>query len=278
MRFWTRLKRNSVYEKTKMAANKTMKFTVVIPARFASTRLPGKPLADIAGKPMIQRTWEQACLSGAERVLVATDHEEVFERVKSFGGEVVMTSPDHLSGTDRLAEVADQISASDEDILVNVQGDEPLIPPQVIDQVANNLSGNRDCACATLAEPISTVGDFLSPAAVKVVFADNGKALYFSRAPIPYPRDNMAALLKQSPDSSLGDLVARRHIGIYAYKAGLLRQFTQWPAVAPELTESLEQLRILACGKSIHVDIARADVPGGVDTPEDLARVCRLFE
>ena len=255
-----------------------MKFTVVIPARYASTRLPGKPLAEISGKPMIQRTWEQACQSGADRILVATDHQEVFERVKLFGGDVIMTRPDHLSGTDRLAEVADQISAGDEDILVNVQGDEPLIPPQVIDQVAHNLSINKDCACATLAEPISTVGDFLDPAAVKVVYADNGKALYFSRAPIPYPRDNMVELLKQNPEAGLGDLAARRHIGIYAYQAGLLREFTQWPAVALELTESLEQLRILACGKSIHVDIACADVPGGVDTPEDLARVCRLFE
>lgn len=255
-----------------------MNFTVVIPARFASTRLPGKPLAEIAGKPMVQRTWEQACQSAADRVLVATDHPDVYDSVRSFGGEVIMTRSDHLSGTDRLAEVAEQISAGDEDILVNVQCDEPLIPPQVIDQVAYNLAANTACACATLAEPIATLGDFLNPAAVKVVYADDGKALYFSRAPIPYPRDRMADLLKQSHDVNLKGVTARRHIGIYAYRAGLLRQFTGWPAAALELTESLEQLRILAAGKSIHVDIACAEVPAGVDTPEDLARVCRLFE
>jgi len=255
-----------------------MNFTVVIPARFASTRLPGKPLAEIAGKPMIQRTWEQACQSAADRVLVATDHPDVYDRVQSFGGEAIMTRSDHLSGTDRLAEVADQISARDEDILVNVQGDEPLIPPLVIDQVARNLSANAECACATLAESITTLGDFLNPAAVKVVYADDGKALYFSRAPIPYPRDFMVELLKQNHDVSLEGVAAHRHIGIYAYRAGLLRQFTDWPATALELAESLEQLRILARGQSIHVDMACAEVPAGVDTPEDLARICRLFE
>ncbi len=227
---------------------------------------------------MIQRTWEQACQSSADRVLVATDHPDVYEAVESFGGDAVMTRDDHLSGTDRLAEVADLISARDDEILVNVQGDEPLIPPEVINQVATNLFTHGECACATLAEPITNVGDFLNPAVVKVVSDDDGRALYFSRAPIPYPRDKMSDLLKQAPESDLNAVNAYRHIGIYAYRAGLLRQFTRWAAVPLELTESLEQLRVLANGKFIHVDTTCDDVPGGVDTPEDLLRIQRFFD
>lgn len=255
-----------------------MNFKVVIPARFASTRLPGKPLAEIAGKTMIERTYRQAYLSAASSVVVATDHQDVFDCVERFGGQAVMTSPDHLSGTDRLAEVAELTGMADEDILVNVQGDEPLIPPEVINQVAKNLAENSHCDCATLSEPITTVDEFLNPAAVKVVSTEAGVALYFSRAPIPYPRDNMCEIQALSGSENLPDVVtAMRHIGIYAYRVGLLREFTRWQPAPLELTESLEQLRILAKGRWIHVMPACAKVPGGVDTPQDLERVRALL-
>ena len=256
-----------------------MKFHVVIPARYASTRLPGKPLADIAGKTMIERVYQQARLSLASSVCVATDHQDVFEKINSFGGQVLMTSVEHLSGTDRLAEVAEKMGMDDEDILVNVQGDEPLIPAEVIEQVASNLAQNPECDCATLCEPIQTCGEFFNPAVVKVVANDKGEALYFSRAPIPWPRD-LASELKDAPkDHALPlSLNAMRHVGIYAYKVGLLRCFTQWSPARLELTESLEQLRILANGKRIHVAPACMEVPGGVDTPEDLERVRALIK
>jgi len=256
-----------------------MKFHIVIPARFASTRLPGKPLADIGGKKMIERVYRQASLAGAASVIVATDHPDVFDEVVRFGGEVVMTRNDHPSGTDRLAEVVSKKGWSDEDILVNVQGDEPLIPPEVIRQVAENLAENDQCDCATLCERITNCRDFFNPAAVKVVTNDLGEALYFSRAPIPWPRDKAVEMQSSAAESLLpDDLVAMRHIGIYAYKVGLLKQFTQWDVAGLEQTESLEQLRILARGKKIHVAVACIDVPAGVDTPEDLARVRALIE
>lgn len=254
-----------------------MKFNVVIPARFASTRLPGKPLADIGGQKMIERVYRQACLSSAESVVVATDHQDVFDEVARFGGKVVMTSTEHPSGTDRLAEVAAKMQWNDDDILVNVQGDEPLIPPAVINQVAMNLAQNNQCDCATLCEPINTIGEFFNPAAVKVVKNEMGEALYFSRAPIPWPRDNALKMQDEGADSLLpSNVKAMRHIGIYAYKVGLLKQFVLWDPATLEQTESLEQLRILAQGKGIHVDHACEDVPGGVDTPEDLERVRAL--
>lgn len=255
-----------------------MKFHVVIPARYASTRLPGKPLADIVGKTMIERVYIQARLSLASSVVVATDNQEVFDKITSFGGQALMTSIDHLSGTDRLAEVAEQMGMEDDDILVNVQGDEPLIPPEVIEQVASNLAQNPQCDCATLCEPILACGEFFNPAVVKVVTNKQGEALYFSRAPVPWPRD-AASKLVDAPDEELlpEGLNAMRHIGIYAYRVGLLRSFTQWTPAELETIESLEQLRILANGKRIHVETACAEVPGGVDTQADLERVRALI-
>lgn len=251
-----------------------MKFHVVIPARYASTRLPGKPLADIAGITMIERVYNQARLSLASSVIVATDHQDIFDKIAGFGGQVLMTDADHLSGTDRLAEVAEQMNMHNDDILVNVQGDEPLIPPEVIAQVASNLAQNPQCECATLSEPINTYGEFMNPSAVKVVTNDMGEALYFSRAPVPWPRDGASNLMSSSEETHLPEqFSAMRHIGIYAYRVGLLRSFTKWPAAELEITESLEQLRILANGKRIHVAVACKEVPAGVDTQEDLERV-----
>lgn len=246
-----------------------MNFYVVIPARYASSRLPAKPLADIAGKSMIQRVYEQASKSAAIKVIVATDDSRIFDVVKDFGGEVCMTSLDHLSGTDRLQEVAAHYGFVDDDIVVNVQGDEPLIPPQVIDQVANNLAQNRSASVSTLSEPIASMEDFQNPNVVKAVADDKGYALYFSRAPIPWPRDAFA----KGASVLAEDFPARRHIGIYAYRVALLNRFVTWSAAPLELLESLEQLRVLSCGERIHIENACADVPGGVDTPEDLERI-----
>lgn len=255
-----------------------MKFHVVIPARYASTRLPGKPLADIAGQTMIERVYHQARRSLASSVIVATDHQDVFDKITGFGGQVVMTSAEHVSGTDRLAEVAEQMTMDDEDILVNVQGDEPLIPAEVIEQVASNLAQNPQCECATLCEAVKTCGEFFNPAVVKVVSSDQGEALYFSRAPIPWPRDLASKLMDCPEEQPLpSELKAMRHIGIYAYRVGLLRHFTNWQAAPLELAESLEQLRILANGKRIHIAEACTGVPGGVDTQEDLDRVRALI-
>ena len=248
-------------------------FDVIIPARYASSRLPGKPLADIAGKSMVQRVYEQAVKSAAERVVVATDDMRVAEVVRAFGGEVCMTSADHASGTDRLQEVAANLGLSAERILVNVQGDEPLIPPAVIDQVAGNLARNTAAGVATLAEPITTVEDFLNPNVVKVVAEESGLARYFSRAPIPWPRDAFAADRSALP----AGLNPRRHIGIYAYRAAQLNLFVSWPMAPLEQFEALEQLRFLYNGQAIHVADAIEEVPGGVDTEQDLQRMRSLF-
>lgn len=238
-----------------------MSFIVVIPARYASTRLPAKPLADIGGRPMVERVYRQAQQSAAARVVVATDDERIATAVRAFGGEVCLTSAAHVSGTDRLQEVAAQLSLPEDAIVVNVQGDEPLIPPAVIDQVAANLAAHPQASVATLCEPLAREKDFHNPNVVKVVADMQGFALYFSRAPIPWPRD------------AGGELDARRHIGLYAYRVALLNRFVGWAPAALELTESLEQLRVLARGEKIHVAEAAVPVPGGVDTPEDLARV-----
>ncbi len=249
-----------------------MNFTVVIPARFASSRLPGKPLADIAGKPMIERVYQCALASRASRVVVATDDTRIVDVVAGFGGEVCLTAPNHESGTDRLQEVAEQLGLADEEIVVNVQGDEPLIPAAVINQVAANLAQNAGASCATLAEPITSLDDVFNANIVKVVASLDGFALYFSRAPIPWERDTY----EKARIGTACDL-AQRHIGIYAYRVSLLRDFVKWPMAALEATEKLEQLRILANGRRIHVATAIEAVPGGVDTHEDLERVRGLF-
>ncbi len=250
-----------------------MSFTVVIPARFASTRLPGKPLADIAGKSMIERVYACAKASDADRVVVATDDTRIVDVVTGFGGEVCLTAPDHESGTDRLQEVVEQLALADDEMIVNVQGDEPLIPAEVINQVASNLAAHAEASCATLSEPITSLEDMFNPNMVKVVSNLAGFALYFSRAPIPWER----GVCDQSRTGPACEL-AQRHIGIYAYRVSLLREFVSWPMAALESIEKLEQLRILANGRQIHVAPAIRPVPGGVDTEEDLQRVREVIE
>jgi 3-deoxy-manno-octulosonate cytidylyltransferase (CMP-KDO synthetase) len=252
-----------------------MSFYVVIPARYASTRLPAKPLKEIAGKPMIQHVYERACESDAVKVIIATDDARIETVVKSFGAPVCMTSAAHNSGTDRLQEVAAQLGLKPDDIIVNVQGDEPLIPSAVINQVAKNLAENTYASVATLSEPIHTLEDFRNPNIVKAVADQRGKALYFSRAPIPWPRDHFA----QAEVNALpAEFPAQRHIGIYAYRVALLNRFITWPQAMLEKIESLEQLRVLANGEAIHIAEACAQVPGGVDTEADLLRVKALLE
>ncbi|ATO32924.1 3-deoxy-manno-octulosonate cytidylyltransferase [Dickeya dianthicola] len=243
-----------------------MTFTAIIPARYASTRLPGKPLADIHGKPMVVHVMERARESGASRVVVATDHADVARAIELAGGEVCLTSPDHHSGTERLAEVIDRYDFADDEIIVNVQGDEPLIPPVIIRQVADNLAGSR-AGMATLAVPITTCEDAFNPNAVKVVTDAEGYALYFSRATIPWDRDRFA----ESRDA-IGDHFLR-HIGIYAYRAGFIRRYVGWAPSQLEKIEMLEQLRVLWYGEKIHVAVAKEVPSVGVDTPEDLTRV-----
>ncbi|WP_040976146.1 3-deoxy-manno-octulosonate cytidylyltransferase [Necropsobacter massiliensis] len=251
-----------------------LKFTVIIPARFASSRLPGKPLADIAGKPMIQHVWEKACQSGAERVIVATDNEQVAQAVRQFGGEVCMTSEKHNSGTERLAEVVQRFNIADDEIIVNIQGDEPLIPPLIVRQVAENLAQYR-VNMATLAVKIEQAEELFNPNVVKVLTDKDGYVLYFSRAVIPWERDQFA-LLQQGKltveQLSLADHYLR-HIGIYAYRAGFIRRYVQWQPSALEQIESLEQLRVLWYGEKIHVEAAKAVPAVGVDTAEDLEKV-----
>ncbi|SDG74245.1 3-deoxy-manno-octulosonate cytidylyltransferase (CMP-KDO synthetase) [Vibrio xiamenensis] len=248
-----------------------MSFTVVIPARYQSTRLPGKPLADICGKPMIQWVYEQAIQAGAEKVIIATDDERVAKVVNDFGGDVCMTLPTHQSGTERLAEVVQKMAIPDDHIVVNVQGDEPLIPPSNIKQVADNLAKSQ-APMATLAVEIEHQDEVFNPNAVKVVCDKDGYALYFSRASIPWDRDNF----QKSPQQVVNPLL--RHVGIYAYRAGFINQYVNWPASTLEQIESLEQLRVLWYGERIHVDVAREAPPAGVDTPEDLAAVIAIVE
>lgn len=243
-----------------------MSFVTIIPARYASTRLPGKPLVDINGKPMIVHVLERARESGADRVIVATDAVEVADAVRAAGGEVCMTRVDHESGTERLAEVVEKMEFADDTIIVNVQGDEPMIPPAIIRQVAENLE-KCDAGMATLAVPVHSAEEAFNPNAVKVVMDKKGYALYFSRATIPWDRDRFA----QSRDEIASHFL--RHIGIYGYRAGFIRRYVTWEPSELEHIEKLEQLRVLWHGEKIHVAVAR-EVPGtGVDTPADLERV-----
>ncbi|MGK2889350.1 MAG: 3-deoxy-manno-octulosonate cytidylyltransferase [Candidatus Malihini olakiniferum] len=243
-----------------------MSFTAIIPARYASTRLPGKPLADINGKPMVVHVMERALESGASRVIVATDHPYVQRAVELAGGEVCLTSPDHHSGTERLAEIIERYQFPDDEIIVNVQGDEPLIPPVIIRQVADNLAAYQ-VKMATLAVPITTAEEAFNPNAVKVVMDAQGYALYFSRATISWDRERFT----QSKET-IGDHFLR-HIGIYAYRAGFIRRYVTWQPSCLEQIELLEQLRVLWYGEKIHVAVAHAVPSVGVDTPEDLQRV-----
>jgi len=251
-----------------------MSFVVVIPARFQSSRLPGKVLADINGKPMIQWVVEKAQQSGASQVIVATDNDEVATVVQGFGGEVCKTRADHHSGTERLAEVMEQYQFDDDQVIVNVQGDEPFIPAENIAQVARNLANQQrtsqqQARMATLAVHIHDVEEALNPNAVKVLCDKNGYAMYFSRATIPYDRERF---LNHETIQGIGDFYLR-HIGIYAYRAGFIKDYVQWPASELEQVESLEQLRVLWQGEKVHVAVAESRLPvEGVDTPEDLAK------
>lgn len=249
-----------------------MAFTVIIPARYASTRLPGKPLLDIAGKSMLQRVYERALQSAAERVIIATDDQRIVEVAEGFSAEVVMTDPDHESGTDRLQEVVSSLGFADDAIVVNVQGDEPLIPPEVINQVAKNLAENSEAGIATLVESIDEVATVFNPNAVKVCIDAQGRALYFSRAPIPWSRDTFQEDQKVLPNG----VNFYRHIGIYAYRVSLLNQFVRWPVGMLEKTEKLEQLRAMENGVTILAQPAVTTIPAGVDTQEDLDMVRSL--
>jgi 3-deoxy-manno-octulosonate cytidylyltransferase (CMP-KDO synthetase) len=246
-------------------------YSILIPARFASQRLPGKPLLDIAGRPMIQHVCERASATTAERVVVATDDQRIFDAVKDFGGEAVMTAVDHPSGTDRLAEVANFLELPDDHIVVNLQGDEPMLPMEAIEQVAKNLQTNTECGIATLCEKIDSNADIHNPNAVKVVRDNKDIALYFSRSSIPYLRD------KESSDWRASDNYWYRHLGIYAYRVKVLRDFVLWGISELERIERLEQLRALYNGVKIHCEEACVAVPAGVDTREELEKIRQLF-
>lgn len=245
-------------------------FTVIIPARYASTRLPGKPLADIAGKPMILHVAEKARHSGASRVIIATDHAQVLDVVMQAGYDACLTKENHQSGTERLAEVIDFYCMKDDEIIVNVQGDEPLIPSEIITQVAENLA-NSNMEMATLAVPITTSEQLFNPNIVKVVRDKQHRAIYFSRAPIPWDREQF-----DKKEIEIGDGYLR-HVGLYAYRAGFLRQYVGWQSSPLEQIELLEQLRVLWYGKSIHVDVAKVAPLAGVDTTEDLEKVRQVL-
>ena len=251
-----------------------MRLTVLIPARLASTRLPNKPLADIAGLPMIVRVAQRVSsgLGAATRVVVAGDSPGIVQACQQHGVEVVLTRVDHPSGSDRLAEACDLLKLPDEALVVNVQGDEPLIDPALVSAVAELLRQRPEASMSTAAHPIHEVADFVNPNVVKVVLDARDLALYFSRAPIAWWRDGFAQGVKTLPDPA-----PLRHIGIYGYRAGFLRQFPKLAQAPIEVTEALEQLRAMWHGHRIAVHVTQQAPGAGVDTPEDLARVRRLF-
>ncbi len=262
-------------------------FVAVVPARLASTRLPDKPLADIGGRPMVVHVAQRAQRSGATQVIVATDSARVVEAVKAYGFDAMLTRDDHPSGTDRLAEVASRLGWSDDTLVVNVQGDEPLIDPALVADVARHLAEHPDCAIATAAHPVASIDEAFDPNAVKVVIDARGTALYFSRAPIPWFRDSYRNVLNSSASTDVAnsrstltlDAAAPvyRHIGIYAYRVGFLRRYPTLAASPLERAESLEQLRAIWHGERIAVKVTDAAPPPGVDTPEDLARARAAF-
>ena len=249
-----------------------MGFCVLIPARLASTRLPDKPLADIAGQPMVVRVAQRAHASAADRVVVAADSPSIVDACKQHGIEAVLTRQDHPSGSDRLAQACELLGLSGQDLVVNVQGDEPMIEPALIDSVAALLDERSDASMSTAAHRIDSVEEFVNPNVVKVVLDARGLALYFSRAPIPWWRDGFGDGIRTLPE-----LRPLRHVGIYGYRAGFLREFPRLPQAPIEATEALEQMRALWHGHRIAVHVT-ATAPGvGVDTPEDLARVRALW-
>ncbi|CAG7600290.1 3-deoxy-manno-octulosonate cytidylyltransferase [Candidatus Vallotia tarda] len=259
-------------------------FTVIVPARLASTRLPRKPLVDLAKKPMIVHVAERARASGASRVLIATDAQAVLDVCQAYGIEALLTRTDHPTGTDRLAEVVEACRFSDDALIVNVQGDEPLIEPRLVADVATHLAANQDCAIATAAHPITELEEVFNPNIVKVVLNARGLALYFSRAPIPWSRDvyqpqwrSENSALPVTRPLALSTAAVHRHIGLYAYRAGFLRRYPGLTQSPIEITEALEQLRALWHGERIAVLLTPQASPAGVDTLADLERVRAMF-
>jgi len=251
-----------------------MTFKVVIPARYNSSRFPGKPLTRIAGEPMVRHVWQRACDAGAESVVIATDDHSIRSHCEQFGARVCMTSPDASSGTDRVAEVASQLGWADEDVVVNLQGDEPLMPVSAIRDVADQLINEASADIGTLCWPIQSTAELIDPNVVKVVIARSGSALYFSRAPIPWDRDRPDS---RDPQSSEVPKAVYRHIGLYAYRSGVLDRLANEQSCELEEIEQLEQLRALWIGLRIQVRQA-AEMPGpGVDSPEDVAKVEALL-
>jgi 3-deoxy-manno-octulosonate cytidylyltransferase (CMP-KDO synthetase) len=245
---------------------------VLVPARMASTRLPRKPLADIGGVPMVVRVARRAAQSGAASVVVAADDAEIVAACAAHGVEALLTGRDHESGSDRLAEACALLGLDGSQIVVNVQGDEPMLPPGLVDAVASLLESRDDCVMSTAAHGIAEAGDFENPNIVKVVLDAAGRALYFSRAPIPWPRDANAS------GAAVGSARALRHVGLYAYRAGFLRRFPLLTRSPLEEIERLEQLRVLWHGERIAVHVGTEDAGLGIDTPADLARARALFE
>ncbi|MCU4675666.1 3-deoxy-manno-octulosonate cytidylyltransferase [Catenovulum sp. 2E275] len=250
-----------------------MSYTIIIPARFASTRFPGKPLVEIAGKTMLHRVYKQCKKTTANRVVIATDDDRIAEEADKIGAEICMTDSEHQSGTARIGEVIQTLGIKDDEIVVNVQGDEPFIPSAVIEQVASNMALYTEADMATLAVPIEDAEEIFNSNAVKVVTDKNGYALYFSRAPIPYDRDQFSkqSIKQLSP-------IYLRHIGLYAYRSSFVKQYLNWPASPLETIESLEQLRVLWHGEKIHVGIANEKPPAGIDTPDDLEQAIKYLK
>jgi 3-deoxy-manno-octulosonate cytidylyltransferase (CMP-KDO synthetase) len=242
-------------------------FHVVIPARYGAARLPGKPLQMIGDRPLIQWVWQRARASGAASVIIATDDARIADAARGFGADCLMTSPQHASGTDRIAEVVRAKGLAGDEIVVNLQGDEPMMPESAVRQVAEVLTLQAQVDIATAVAPIESLAEFLDPSCVKALRAGDGRALYFSRAPVPWPRDHVTG---GQPSRYHG---AWRHIGIYAYRVRTLLQFASWPPTPLEETEKLEQLRALENGMRIHLVALSEAPPAGVDTPEDLERV-----
>ena len=249
-----------------------MEFRVIIPVRFESTRLPGKPLVDIAGKPMIQHVYERAKDSGAESVVIATDSDKVAEAAKAFGAEVCMTLPEHQSGTERLSEAVEALEYEDDDLIINVQGDEPLISPDTINKVACDLHEHETVKMTSICEPIETVEDLMNPSIVKVVLNRRNFAMYFSRSPIPWQRalgaDEQADLTENY----------YRHVGLYGYRVSMLKDYVNWAESPYEALESLEQLRVLWNGFRIHMCVSDTKLPPDVNTPEDLEKVREIIK
>ncbi|GMR16454.1 MAG: 3-deoxy-manno-octulosonate cytidylyltransferase [Gammaproteobacteria bacterium] len=250
-----------------------MSFRIVIPARFASSRLPGKPLRDICGKPMIAHVIERAKLSKAEEVIVATDSKEIADAISDLDVRVCLTREDHQSGTERLSEVIEQLGFDDEQILINLQGDEPMMPPVCLNQVGQALEDDSHVKMATLCTPLTDIDELFDPHAVKVVRDINDFALYFTRSAVPWSRD----CFNEEPRKMPKNQDYQRHIGLYGYRAGFIRQYLDWQSSDIEKTESLEQLRVLYYGEKIKVITAEIPPGPGVDTIEDLNRVCELL-